>query len=53
MTLETTKTKRKVTMCDVALAANVSQSTVSRILNPSYAKPEVPLSEETQEKVLA
>ncbi|HEX5942406.1 MAG TPA: LacI family DNA-binding transcriptional regulator, partial [Anaerolineales bacterium] len=44
----------KVTMRDVAKAANVSQSTVSRILNPSSsAKSEVPISEETKEKVMA
>jgi DNA-binding LacI/PurR family transcriptional regulator len=53
MALETSKTNRKVTMRDVARAANVSQSTVSRILNPSSTKPEVPISEETKEKVLA
>jgi len=40
-------------MRDVARAANVSQSTVSRILNPSSTKSEVPISEETKEKVLA
>jgi DNA-binding LacI/PurR family transcriptional regulator len=53
MTLESTKTQRKVTMRDVARVANVSQSTVSRILSPSSAKSEVPISEETKEKVLA
>src|SRR6266508_1371648 len=53
MALEAPKTKRKVTMRDVARAANVSQSTVSRILNPSSTKSEVPISEETKEKVLA
>jgi len=53
MTLESTKTQRKVTMRDVAKAANVSQSTVSRILSPSSAKSEVPISGETKEKVLA
>jgi len=40
-------------MRDVARVANVSQSTVSRILSPSSAKSEVPISEETKEKVLA
>ncbi len=40
-------------MRDVARAANVSQSTVSRILNPNSAKSKVPISEETIEKVLA
>jgi LacI family transcriptional regulator len=44
---------KKVTMRDVAKAANVSQSTVSRILNPSSSKPKIPISEETKEKVLA
>ena len=43
---------RKVTMRDVAKAANVSQSTVSRILNPSSSKSKVPISEETKQKVL-
>ncbi len=40
-------------MRDVARAANVSQSTVSRILNPNSVKSKVPISEETIEKVLA
>ena len=53
MTLESPNSKRKVTMRDVARAANVSQSTVSRILNPSSAKSDVTISEETQDKVLA
>src|ERR1043165_5474427 len=53
MALEFPKTKRKVTMRDVARAANVSQSTVSRILSPSSARSEVPISEETKAKVLA
>src|SRR5687767_1644396 len=53
MILDSPRTKRKVTMRDVARAANVSQSTVSRILNPSASKSKVPISEETTEKVLA
>src|SRR5262245_61983102 len=53
MALEFPKTKRKVTMRDVARAANVSQSTVSRILSPSSSRSDVPISEETKEKVLA
>lgn len=53
MTLESPKTKRKITMRDVARAANVSQSTVSRILSPTSSKSDVPISEETKEKVLA
>ena len=53
MTLESPQSKRKITMRDVARAANVSQSTVSRILSPSSAKSDVPISEETKEKVLA
>jgi len=40
-------------MRDVARMANVSQSTVSRILSPSASKSDVPISEETKEKVLA
>jgi len=40
-------------MRDVARAANVSQSTVSRILSPSSSKSKVPISEETTAKVLA
>src|SRR5512138_1865868 len=40
-----------VTMRDVARAANVSQSTVSRVLGSSPSK--VPISEETRQKVLA
>lgn len=42
-----------VTMRDVAKAANVSQSTVSRVLSPSSSGSKVPISEETKEKVLA
>src|SRR5687767_15727633 len=53
MTLESPKTQRKVTMRDVAKAANVSQSTVSRILSPSSSNSKVPISEETKGKVLA
>jgi DNA-binding LacI/PurR family transcriptional regulator len=53
MTLPSPKTKRKVTMRDVAKAANVSQSTVSRILSPSSNQSKVPISEETIEKVLS
>ncbi|HEX9385539.1 MAG TPA: LacI family DNA-binding transcriptional regulator [Anaerolineales bacterium] len=53
MIFDSPRTKRKVTMRDVARAANVSQSTVSRILNPNSAKSKVPISEETIEKVLA
>jgi len=44
---------KKVTMRDVARAADVSQSTVSRVLSPSSSKSKVPISEETKEKVLA
>lgn len=40
-----------VTMRDVARAANVSQSTVSRVLSRSPSK--VPISEDTRQKVLA
>src|SRR5689334_11429467 len=42
-----------VTMRDVAKAANVSQSTVSRILSPAASSSKVLISEETREKVLA
>lgn len=42
-----------VTMRDVARAAKVSQSTVSRILSPSASHSNVLISEETKEKVLA
>ena len=40
-------------MRDVARAANVSQSTVSRILSPASSSSKVLISEETREKVLA
>ena len=53
MKINTPKTKRKVTMRDVARAADVSQSTVSRILNPTSSTSKVPISQETIEKVLA
>lgn len=52
MTVDSPQIKRKVTMRDVAKAANVSQSTVSRILSPSTSQSKVPISEETIEKVL-
>jgi DNA-binding LacI/PurR family transcriptional regulator len=42
-----------VTMRDVARAANVSQSTVSRILSPATSSSKVLISEETKERVLA
>jgi len=42
-----------ITMRDVARAANVSQSTVSRILSPGPAGSKVEISEETRNKVLA
>ncbi len=42
--------RERVTMQDVARAANVSQSTVSRILSPVPSR--VPISEETRQKVL-
>ena len=56
--MATSKSKTKttypetVTMRDVARAASVSQSTVSRILSPSPSKSKVRISEETKEKVL-
>jgi LacI family transcriptional regulator len=54
MPLHSPKAYRKtVTMRDVARAANVSQSTVSRILSPSSSKSKVPIGEETKRKVLA
>ncbi len=52
MTLNSPKTQRKITMRDVAKAASVSQSTVSRILSPASSKSKVPISAETREKVL-
>ena len=42
-----------ITMRDVARVANVSQSTVSRILSPSSSNSKVIISDETKEKVLA
>jgi LacI family transcriptional regulator len=45
------KTPGIVTMKDVARAANVSQSTVSRILGSAQSK--IPISEETRKKVMA
>jgi LacI family transcriptional regulator len=42
-----------VTMQDVARAANVSQSTVSRILSPAPSGSKVAISDETKERVLA
>lgn len=53
MTIDSPQTKRKVTMRDVAHAANVSQSTVSRILSPTPSTSKVPISDETIEKVMA
>jgi DNA-binding LacI/PurR family transcriptional regulator len=45
------KRPQAITMCDVARKANVSQSTVSRILSSTQSK--VPISEETRQKVIA
>lgn len=45
------KRPQTVTMRDVAKAAQVSQSTVSRVLTPTPSK--VPISEETRQKVLS
>ena len=53
MTLSPKVERKTITMRDVARAANVSQSTVSRILSPSSSKSKVPISEETTAKVLA
>ena len=53
MTLSPKVERKTITMRDVARAANVSQSTVSRILSPSSSKSKVPISEETTTKVLA
>jgi DNA-binding LacI/PurR family transcriptional regulator len=53
MTIDSPQTKRKVTMRDVARAARVSQSTVSRILSPASSTSKVPISDETIEKVMA
>jgi LacI family transcriptional regulator len=53
MMIDYPQINRKVTMRDVARAANVSQSTVSRILNPTPSKSKVPISEETIGKVMA
>jgi len=47
------KQSETITMRDVARAANVSQSTVSRILSPATSSSKVLISEETREKVLA
>src|SRR6187431_441299 len=47
------KRAKAVTMRDVARAANVSQSTVSRILSPGTSNSKVQISEETRDKVLA
>jgi LacI family transcriptional regulator len=48
---QTIKRPQPVTMRDVARAANVSQSTVSRVLTSTPSR--VPISEETRKKVLA
>jgi LacI family transcriptional regulator len=54
MTLQTKKNPPEpVTMRDVARAANVSQSTVSRVLSPTSSDSKVLISDETTEKVLA
>jgi DNA-binding LacI/PurR family transcriptional regulator len=48
------RTRRPTTVtmrCDVAELANVSQSTVSRVLNQFTAL--IPIGEETQQRVLA
>lgn len=51
MAKESSVQREHVTMRDVARAANVSQSTVSRVLSPAPSK--VPISEETRQKILA
>ncbi|MFZ6026655.1 MAG: LacI family DNA-binding transcriptional regulator [Chloroflexota bacterium] len=51
MAAELSNRPETVTMRDVARTANVSQSTVSRILSHTPSK--VPISEETRQKVLA
>src|SRR6266487_5422692 len=54
MTPHSKKTQpRTITMRDVARAANVSQSTVSRILSPATSSSKVLISEETKDKVLS
>lgn len=54
MNLKKSPTRPKqTTMKDVARTANVSQSTVSRILSPGSSNSKVTISEETKEKVLA
>ena len=53
MPLPQRKLPEMVTMRDVARAAKVSQSTVSRILSPSASNSKVLISAETKEKVLA
>ena len=54
MNLKKSPTRPKLTtMKDVARVANVSQSTVSRILSPGSSNSKVTISEETKEKVLA
>lgn len=50
-TINKSNPPKKVTMRDVARAAGVAQSTVSRVLSPSQSK--VPISEETRQRVLA
>jgi LacI family transcriptional regulator len=45
--------RERVTMREVARLANISQSTVSRILSPSSPDSKVPISEETKARVLA
>lgn len=52
-TLKKKKPAETVTMRDVARAADVSQSTVSRILSPTSSSSKVLISDETTQKVLA